>query len=58
MFMTEIHGDIAVCSITQHCFNTFRPSLNGRYFADDILKRVFLNENGLLLIKISLNIVP
>ena len=38
--------------------NTLRPSLNGRYFADDILKRVFLNENALLSIKISLNTVP
>ena len=38
--------------------NTLRPKLNGRHFADDIFKRIFLNENILVPIKISLKFVP
>ena len=29
-----------------------------RYFADDIFKRIFLNENGWILIEVSLKFVP
>ena len=39
-------------------FNTLRPRQNGRHFADDIFKRIFLNENIWILIKISLKFVP
>ena len=38
--------------------NTLRPRLNGRHFADDIFKRIFLNENIWIPIKISLKFVP
>ena len=38
--------------------NTLRPRQNGRHFADDIFKRIFLNENILIPIKISLTFVP
>ena len=38
--------------------NTLRPRQNGRHFADDIFKRIFVNENILILIKISLKFVP
>ena len=38
--------------------NTLRPRQNGRYFADDTFKRIFLNENVRILIKISLKFVP
>ena len=31
---------------------------NGRHFADDILKRIFLNENRRISIKISLKFIP
>ena len=31
---------------------------NDRHFPDDIFKSIFLNENGLISIKISLKIVP
>ena len=34
--------------------NSLRPRQNGRHFADDILKRFFLNGNVSILIKISL----
>ena len=37
--------------------NTLRPEQNGRYFADDIFKRIFLNENELISLKISLKFV-
>ena len=38
--------------------NTLRPRQNGRYFADNIFKYVFLNENVWISIKISLKFVP
>ena len=41
----------------QH-FNTLRPRQNGRHFADDIFKRIFVNENLWIPIQISLKFVP
>ena len=38
--------------------NTLRPGQNGRRFADDILRYIFLNENVRISINISLNFVP
>ena len=38
--------------------NTLRPRQNGRHFADDILKRIFFNENVWIAINISLKFVP
>ena len=38
--------------------NTLRPRQNGHRFADDTFKRIFLNENVRILIKISLKFVP
>ena len=38
--------------------NTLRPRQNGRHFADDIFKRIFLYENIWIPIKISLKFVP
>ena len=38
--------------------NTLRPRQNGRHFADDIFKCIFLNENIWISIKISLKFVP
>ena len=35
-----------------------RPTQNGRYFADDRFKYIFLNENVWISIKISLKFVP
>ena len=39
-------------------FNTLRPRQNGRYFADDIFKCIFLNENAWISLNISLKFVP
>ena len=38
--------------------NTLRPRQNGRRFADDTFKRIFLNENVRIFIKISLKFFP
>ena len=38
--------------------NTLRLRQNGRNFADDIFKCIFLNENAWILLKISLKFVP
>ena len=39
-------------------FNSLRPRLNRRPFADDIFKCIFLNENELILPGISVKFVP
>ena len=44
--------------ITNTTLNTLRPRQNGRHFADDIFKLIFLNENVWISIKISLKFVP
>ena len=38
--------------------NTLRPRQNGRHFADDTFKRIFLNKNVEIWMKISLKFVP
>ena len=38
--------------------NTLRPRQNGRRFAEDTFKRIFLNENVLISYKISLKFIP
>ena len=43
---------------TQSTLNTLRPRQNGRHFADDRLKYIFLNQNVWISIKISLKFVP
>ena len=43
---------VGVCA-----FNPLRPRQNGRHFADDTFKRIFLNENVIISIKISLKCV-
>ena len=39
-------------------FNTWRPRQNGRPYVDDTFKRIFLNENVRISIKISQKLVP
>ena len=46
-----------VCIFQQHLcnyVNTLRPRQNGRHFADDIFKCIFLNKNAWILLAISL----
>ena len=40
------------------CFNTLRPRQNGRHFADDSFRYIFMNENVWIYIKILLKFVP
>ena len=49
-----------LCFVAVYCgrFNTLRPRQNGRHFADDIFKCIFLNENVSIAIKVSLKFVP
>ena len=57
----SIKAVISTCfwSFTGHWFiNTLRPRQNGRHFADDTFKPIFLNENIRISIKISLKFVP
>ena len=49
--------DPAVANISS-CLNTLRPRQDGHYFADDVLKCIFLNENVWISPKISLKFVP
>ena len=43
--------------IITRILNTLRPRQDGRHFADDTFKRIFLNENVRIAIKISLKFV-
>ena len=45
-------------SVLNSFVNTLRPRQNGRRFADDTFKRIFLNENARISIKISMKFVP
>ena len=52
---TEHYSDIAW---TPWYLNMLRLGQNGHHFADDTFKRIFLNENAKIWIKISLKFVP
>ena len=45
-------------NLKMRMFNTLRSRQNGRHFADDIFKCIFLNENVWNPIKISMKFVP
>ena len=58
---TELKWDTPYLTLTSHLWrvlNTLRPRQNGRRFADHTFKRIFLNENARISIKISLKFVP
>ena len=60
-----IQGNL-VCYCISQClwgkllwiFNTLRPRQHGRHFTDNTFKRIFLNENVRISLKISLKFVP
>ena len=62
LFMTYISTSkfhpLSLWILVKHVFNTLRPRQNGRHFADDIFKCIFLNGNVWILVKISLEYVP
>ena len=47
-----------VCTVFNVLVNSLRPRQNGRHFADDTFKCIFLNENVRIAIKNSLKFVP
>ena len=49
---------IHICITQVQWVNTLRLRQNGRHFADDTIKRIFMNENVGIFIKISLKFVP
>ena len=51
----KMHSNTQIGKIS---VNTLRPGQNGRHFADDIFKCIFLNQNAWTPIKISLKCVP
>ena len=51
-------GEVVLQVYVSNWLNTLRPRQNGRHFADDIFKCIFLNENAIISTKISLNFVP
>ena len=59
---STIHPKVTIWTMFQQLwffpFNTLRPRQNGRHFADDMFKCVFLNENVRFPIEISLKFVP
>ena len=55
--MAKIIGAIRYASLGLININILRPEQNGRHFADDNFKCIFLNENVGLSIKISLYLV-
>ena len=56
IWMTQMVGNLL--HRRKGSVNTLRPRRNGRYFADDIIKCIFFNENVWISIKISLKFVP
>ena len=65
MLKTSVKWTVVMCghafqgyAINANVLNTLRPRQNGRYFPDDIFKRIFLYENVLISIIISLKFVP
>ena len=59
----HVKNENAICKMPAilswlQCVNTLRPRQNGRHFADDTFKRIFLNDNVRISIKISMKFVP
>ena len=47
--LEEVTMEMVVEIIKVTLVNSSPPGQNGRHFADDIFKRIFLNENGWIL---------
>ena len=62
MIMISVSDHTSLYLLLNHLYkthlNTLRPRQNGRCFADDTFKRIFLNENVRISIKISVKFVP
>ena len=60
VYITSTRGDLYRHQILLRdgLVNSLRPRQNGRHFADDTFRRIFLNENLRTLLKNWLKIVP
>ena len=56
--MTYMHSYQQVRNFLTEYLTHLPPEQNARHFADDIFRRIFLNEKFCVLIKISLKFVP
>ena len=56
--ITSVKGGILITKTNGVSINSLRPRQNGRLFADDTFKRIFLNENIRISTKNSLKFVP
>ena len=63
--MINFQGSLSTAITSSHTgdlwiqfINTWRPRQNGRHFADNIFKYLFLNEKEWISIKIPLKFVP
>ena len=57
LFGSKLQPEL-VRTYCQSDLNPLRSRQNGRHFADDTLNRIFLNENVIISIKISLKFAP
>ena len=58
IFIYENAFEIVIYLMPASCINSSPPGQNGRLFADNIFKCIFVNEKFHILIKISLKFVP
>ena len=57
-FISSMYASIHLYWLRISGHITLRPKQDGRYFADDVLKCIFLNEDVLISLKIPLKFVP
>ena len=57
IFCHPYYNSSTVTATGRPSFNTLRARQDGRHFPDDIFKRIFLNKNVWILIKISLKFI-
>ena len=57
-YQTGLEVDSLMISCYKKCVNTLRPRQNGRHFANDIFKWIFVNEDIWISMNISLEFIP
>ena len=59
MIILQRRGSMSIMhGLGTELINTLRPGQNGRHFADDVFKCIFLDENEWISLNISLKFVP
>ena len=57
-YFSQWNGYVTLVAIMGTVINTLRPRQNGRHFADNMFKCIFLNENIWIPIEVPLKFVP